>query len=147
MQRPILRILFTILLALIGLVFTAGMRAFGLAFSGGGMGSRLFHFLVAGPEGLCLLIWPVLFPLLPWTRQPKIAITVLSLALIPILWAGIVLTGEGIQDDVVKEIWQKHRPVIYIFATLYLFPSFLGFVATAKSMTMMVIAMRKAKLA
>jgi hypothetical protein len=133
MNRSTLRILLTILLTLIGIIYTAFMRQFGIALSGNGMGARLFQFLVSGPEGLCLLIWPLLFAFLPWTRQPGIAIAVLSLALLPLLWATIVLTGEGLQDDAVKNIWKQARPVIYVFSTAFVFPTLLGLARSAKT--------------
>jgi hypothetical protein len=126
MKRPVLRIFFTILLALFGIFFTTVMRQFGFALSGNGMGARLFVFLVTGPENVCLLIWPLLFSFLLWTRHLRIAITVLCLSLIPLLWATILLGGEGFQDDAVKSIWKQARPVIYIFGTFFVFPSMLG---------------------
>jgi hypothetical protein len=132
MNRPRLRILCTILLTLIGIVYTAFMRQFGIALSGNGMGARLFQFLVSGPEGLCLLIWPLLFAFLPWTRYPKIALTVVSLSFLPLLWAAILLTGEGFEDDAVKNIWKQARPVIYIFSALFVFPTLLGLSRSAR---------------
>jgi hypothetical protein len=127
LKRRVLKIIATVVLAIIGALFTAMMRQFGIAFSGGGVGTRFFHFLVAGPEGVCLLIWPILFPLLPWRSIPRIAITILILAAIPIAWAAVVLTGEGVQDDAIRQIWNTSRPVVYIFSILFLLPSVLGF--------------------
>src|SRR2546421_2396465 len=125
-KRPILRIIFTVFLALFGILFTTVMRQFAFALSGRGMSARLFLFLVTGPENLCLLIWPLLFSFLPWTRSVKIAITVLSLSIIPLVWAIILLSGEGVQDDAVKAIWRQARPIVYIFGSAFVFPSVIG---------------------
>ena len=125
-KRPVLRIIFTVFLALFGILFTTAMRQFAFGLSGRGMSARLFLFLVTGPENLCLVIWPLLFSFLPWTRERKIAITVLSLSIVPLVWAIILLTGEGIQDDAIKAIWKQARPVIYIFGSAFVFPSVIG---------------------
>jgi len=90
------------------------------------MGARLFEFLVIGPENICLVIWPLLFPFLPWTRNRRIAVAVFCLSAIPLLWAAILLNGDGLQDDAVKNIWKQAREIIYIFGTLFAFPSLIG---------------------
>jgi hypothetical protein len=133
MKRPVLKIIATVFLFFVGLLFTMAMHGFGKAMSGGGVGSRFFLFIVAGPESLCLLIWPLLFPLLPWTKFPNIALTVFCLAVAPIIWVTIVLCGEGVQDDVVRSIWRSAKPVVYIFGTFYLLPSLLGFLFAGKA--------------
>lgn len=125
-KRKILKIAATIVLTLLAILYTIGMRAFGAAFNANGVGSRFFLFLVAGPEGVLLLIWPILAALLPWSRQPRIALSVVCLSLIPFLWTAIVLSFEGVQDDAIKQIWKTARPVIYIFAVFFLMPSLIG---------------------
>lgn len=132
-RRLILKIVATVLLTIIGILYTTAMHGFGRALSGGGMGARLFDYLVTGPESLCLLLWPMLFAFLPWTRVPKIALTVLSLSLAPVLWALLVLRLEGFQDDMVRNIWKSARPVIYIFSIAFLLPTLLGLLISAKS--------------
>lgn len=121
-----LKIVATVFLVIGALLFTTGMRAFGKALSGGGMGSRFFLFLVSGPEGLWLLVWPILAGFLPWTRNPKIALTVVLLSLAHPILATFVLKFEGVEDDVLKSIWKSARPVIYVFSVLYFLPSTVG---------------------
>jgi hypothetical protein len=137
-RRLVLKIIATVLLTIIGILYTAAMHGFGRALSGGGMGARLFVYLIDGPESLCLLIWPMLFAFLPWTRIPKIALTVLSFSITPLVWASIVLSLEGFQDDMVRGIWKSARPVIYIFSVAFLLPSLLGLLISAKSVVGMI---------
>jgi hypothetical protein len=132
-RRLIFKIVATVLLTILGILYTVAMHGFGRALSGGGMGARLFQYLIDGPENICVLIWPILFAFLPWTRIPRIAITVLALSVAPLIWTSIVLSLEGFQDDMVRNIWKSARPVVYIFSIAFLLPTMLGLLVSAKS--------------
>jgi hypothetical protein len=126
-NRTIVKIISTVVLTVVGILYTSMMYQFARAIGGGGQyGSPFFRYLVVGPEGVCLPIWTILFALLPWTRVPKVALTVVCAAIIPALWVILVLNLEGVQDDIIKEIWRRARPVVYIFSAMFFLPSLIG---------------------
>ena len=145
MKSAAAKVIFTVLFVLTAILFTVGMRAFGAAFNRGGVGSRFFLFLVSGPEGLCLLVWPLLAGFLPWCRQPKIALTTVALALIPPIWLTIMLSLEGVQDDVLRSVWKSARPVIYIFGIFYFLPSLIGLLCGMRGAILTLKEFSKAK--
>lgn len=144
MNRNVFKIIATVVLAVLAIGFTALMYQFGKAFNRNGTGTTLFLYLVTGPQGVCLLIWPILGPLLPWGRIPKVGLTSVGLALAPLIWVGVVLSLEGLQDDVVRTIWRQAPGVVYVYSAMFLLPTLLGLATGLRGAIVAVKEMTKA---
>jgi hypothetical protein len=115
------RIALTVVFALVGAAYTAGMLFFGGAFTGAGHGTAFYAHVVAGPGGLCLLVWPTLAGLLAWLRSKFALASVLLLSLIPLAWSQF---ANQQQDDPYRNKVDRAAPqIVKAFWGLYFVPS------------------------
>jgi hypothetical protein len=126
------RLVAAVFLVAIASGFTSFMLFFGGAFAGAGHGTYFFGYIVAGPFGAGLAIWPLIAGMLPWRRKRPAAVALLVASIIPLIWAGYAYTHLGDEMDYFLKVWNRLKPLPLVFLITFCVPSIIGTVASIK---------------
>jgi hypothetical protein len=127
------RVVAATFLVIVSSIFTAGMLLVGgIVFAGAGHGTYFFSYIVAGPAGADLLIWPLMAGMLPWRQRRPISVSILIASILPILWAAYVYIHLGDESDYFFKVLHREAPVALGFLVFFFAPSLLGILLSIK---------------
>jgi hypothetical protein len=119
------RIIASLGLCLLGVVFSEGVGFVALALTGAGHGTGLYAALIRAPEPWGHFIWPIIGLLLPWTEKwPVLGMIFLLLAV------NFFAMGSAVAED----------GLYYAVRTLKLVPGFTIFVLASYSLVQLSLA-------
>ena len=126
------RIVTTIFLVSIAIIFKRYMQRIGGAFAGAGHGTYFFGYIVVGPKGGGLAIWPLIAGMLPWRRNRPLAVALLAVSVFPVIWAAYVYMHLGDEMDYFLKVWHRVQPLPVAFLICFCVPSVIGIIASVK---------------
>ena len=132
MTQKTKRIIATIFLVSIAMIFTWYMWLVGGGFAGAGHGTYFFGYIVVGPWGGGLGIWTIIAGMLPWRRNRPVAVAILGLSVWPMIWAAYVYMHLGDEMDYFLKVWHRLKPLPLAFLICFSVPSVIGIVASVK---------------
>jgi hypothetical protein len=127
------RVVASVFLVIISSIFTGLMFLVGgIAFAGAGHGTYFFSYIVAGPAGASLVIWPLMAAMLPWRQRRSIAVSILVASILPIVWSAYVYLSLGDESDNFWRVLRKDEAFALGFLVFFFAPSLLGILLSIK---------------